>query len=170
MATRIARSAASLPLRRTSLALCLLLSILLPSARSATPRQQDDEPMRVNSDLVVLNVTVTDKHNAYVHGLKRSDFKIFEDGQEQTVIGNDFGEEETPFAAALLLDISGSMDGRMSLARSAAIRFLDGLRTDDTVSVYTFHTEVKQAQDYAYTRDLDPLIFGMNAEGMTVLN
>ncbi|MFL6209060.1 MAG: VWA domain-containing protein [Pyrinomonadaceae bacterium] len=145
---------------------CLLLLALPPSG--LTHARQDDEVLRVNSDLVVLNVTVTDKHGAYVHGLRRADFKIFEDGREQTVVG--FGEEETPFSAALLLDISGSMEGRISLARSAAIRFLDGLRPDDNVAVYSFHTTVKQVQDFAYTHDLDPLVFGLSAEGQTVLN
>jgi VWFA-related protein len=145
---------------------CLLLSVLPPSG--FTHARQDDEVLRVNSDLVVLNVTVTDKHGAYVHGLRRGDFKLFEDGREQTIVG--FGEEETPFSAALLLDVSGSMEGRISLARSAAIRFLDGLRPDDNVAVYSFHTTVKQLQDFAYTRDLDPLVFGLSAEGQTVLN
>jgi Ca-activated chloride channel family protein len=167
MAARTRQATNFLPALRLSLALCLLFSALPHAAHPAAARQ-DDDAVRVNSDLVVLNVTVTDKRGAYVHGLKRADFKVFEDGQEQTIAA--FGEEETPFAAALLLDISGSMDGRMSLARSAAIRFLDGLRTDDSVAVYSFHTEVKQVQDYGYTRDLDPLIFGMSAEGMTVLN
>ncbi len=144
---------------------CLLFAVLTP-ARPVT--QQDDEVVRVNSDLVVLNVTVTDKRGAYVHGLKRTDFKILEDGQEQPLSG--FGEEETPFAAALLLDISGSMEGRISLARSGAIRFLDGLRPDDNVAVYSFHTEVRQVQDFAFTHDLDPVVFAMEAKGMTVLN
>jgi Ca-activated chloride channel family protein len=145
---------------------CLLLSALPPSG--FTHARQDEEVLRVNSDLVVLNVTVTDKHGAYVHGLRRSDFKLFEDGREQTIAG--FSEEETPFSAALLLDISGSMEGRISLARSAAIRFLDGLRPDDNVAVYSFHTTVKQVQDFAYTRDLEPRVFGLSAEGQTVLN
>jgi Ca-activated chloride channel family protein len=145
---------------------CLLLLCLAPGAQ--TRPRQDDEVVRVNSELVVLNVTVTDKRGAYVHGLKRADFKVFEDGREQTITG--FGEEETPYAAALLLDISGSMEGRISLARSAAIRFLDGLRPEDNVAVYSFHTAVKQVQDFAYTRDLDPLVFGLEAQGMTVLN
>ena len=149
------------------LLICLLSLIVLSSV--AHPRaRQDDEVVRVNSDLVVLNVTVTNKQGEYVHGLKQSDFKIFEDGREQTIAG--FGEEATPFAAALLLDISGSMEGRISLARSAAIRFLDGLREDDTVAVYSFHNDVRQVQDYAFTHDLDPLVFGLNANGMTVLN
>ena len=147
---------------------CLLLSAILTAPTSRVHARQDDDVVRVNSDLVVLNVTVTDKRGAYIHGLKRADFKVFEDGREQPLTG--FGEEETPFAAALLLDVSGSMEGRLSLARSAAIRFLDGLRTDDNVAVYSFHTEVRQVQDYAFTRDLYPTVFGLNADGMTVLN
>src|SRR5947209_3500762 len=119
------------------LLICLLL-LFTPAVRPHA-RQQDDEVERVISDLVVLNVTVTDKQGEYLHGLKRADFKVFEDGREQTVTG--FSEEATPFAAALLLDISGSMEGRISLARSAAIRFLDGLRPDDNVAVYSFHND-----------------------------
>jgi Ca-activated chloride channel family protein len=147
--------------------LCLSLVVLSPAAPRARA-QQDEEVVRVNSDLVVLNVTVTDKRGAYVHGLKQADFKVFEDGREQAIAG--FGEEETPFAAALLLDVSGSMEGRISLARSAAIRFLDGLREDDNVAVYSFHSNVKQVQDFGYTRDLAPMVFRLNAEGLTVLN
>ncbi len=151
-----------------SLLPCLLLAGLTPVARTRPATQQDDEVVRVNSDLVVLNVTVTDKRGGYVHGLKRADFKIFEDGQEQVISG--FSEEETPFAAALLLDFSGSMEGRIALARSAAIRFLDGLRPDDNVAVYSFHSEVRQVQDFTFTHDLAPVVFDLNARGMTVLN
>ncbi len=43
---------------------------------------QDDEVVRVNTDLVVLNVTVSDKEGRYVPGLKLADFKVFEEGRE----------------------------------------------------------------------------------------
>ena len=43
---------------------------------------QDDDVIRTNTDLVVLNVTVTDKAGQYVKGLKKSDFKVYEDGVE----------------------------------------------------------------------------------------
>jgi hypothetical protein len=38
---------------------------------------QDDDVIRTNTELVVLNVTVTDKAGQYVKGLKASDFKVF---------------------------------------------------------------------------------------------
>jgi VWFA-related protein len=124
--------------------------------------------LSVNSDLVVLNVTATDGKGAYVHGLRRGDFKILEDGREQQI--TNFGEEETPFAVALLLDISGSMEGRITLARAAAIRFLDGLRENDVAEVYSFHSKVEQVQEFSSERDLSERAFGLHAKGMTVLN
>jgi Ca-activated chloride channel family protein len=124
--------------------------------------------VRVESDLVILNVTVTDRQGRYVHKLARTDFKVLEDGREQAI--NFFSVEETPFAAAILLDTSGSMENRVSLARAAAIRFLDGLRTDDVASIYNFASNVEQLQDFSPGRDLPPMAFGLSSRGMTALN
>jgi len=136
---------------------------------TTTHAQQDDEDVvRVNSDLVVLNVTVTDKEGVYVHKLARPDFKIFEDGREQQI--SLFSVEETPFAAAILLDTSSSMETRVTLARAAAIRFLEGLREEDVASVYHFDSGVEQLQDFSPSRDLPPLAFGLSSRGMTTLN
>src|SRR5436853_3873025 len=155
-------------------AFCFLLALALPLLlpRPATAQAQQKEPdedvVRVESDLVILNVTVTDKQGHYVHKLKRPDFKIFEDGREQQV--GFFSVEETPFAAAILLDTSGSMESRVTLARAAAIRFLEGLREEDVASVYHFDSEVEQLQDFSPGRDLPPLAYGLKSKGMTTLN
>ena len=153
--------------------LCLLLlsSLLLSTpicAQRQAPQDDTDDVIKVNTDLVLLNATVVDGKGKYVHGLERSDFKVLEDGREQTI--SDFSVEETPFAAAILLDTSGSMDERIRLARAAAIRFLDGLRPDDVVAVYRFDNEVEQVQDFSSSHDLPPVVFGYRAGGMTALN
>ncbi|MDT7540795.1 MAG: Ca-activated chloride channel [Acidobacteriota bacterium] len=159
---------------RTLAPRALLSLALFVSASPSAPtharesHKQDDEVISVNSDLVVLNVTATDGKGAYVHGLKRGDFKVLEDGREQQI--TNFGEEATPFAVALLLDISGSMEGRITLARAAAIRFLDGLREDDVAEVYSFHSKVERVQEFSSERDLSERAFGLHAKGMTVLN
>lgn len=129
---------------------------------------QDDEIVRVETDLVVLNVAVTNGGGEYVHGLERVNFKIYEDGQEQRI--TNFSREETPFAVALLLDVSGSMEGRVSMARSAAIRFLEGLRAEDTAAVYSFHRKVELVQDFSPSRDLSPVAYDLRAKGETVLH
>ncbi len=129
---------------------------------------QADEIVRVETDLVVLNVTATNGSGAYVHGLERANFKVYEDGHEQPI--TNFTCEETPFAVALLLDVSGSMEGRVSMARSAAIRFLDGLRADDSAAVYSFNRKVEQVQEFSQSRDLSSMGYQLSAKGETALH
>ena len=133
--------------------------------------QDDDDVVRVNTDLVVLNITVTDKAGQYVKGLKASDFKVYEDGVEvQTNMIASFSLHESPYAAVVLLDSSGSMEARFSLARSAAIRFLDGLRPEDVAAVYRFDSKVERVQEFSGGRDLAPTAYAIRAKGMTTLN
>jgi len=132
---------------------------------------QEDDVIRVNTDLVVLNITVTDKAGQYVKGLKASDFKVYEDGVEvQTNMIASFSLQESPYAAVVLLDSSGSMEARFSLARSAAIRFLDGLRPEDVAAVYRFDSKVERVQEFSGGRDLAPIAYAIKAKGMTTLN
>lgn len=132
---------------------------------------QEDDVVRVDTNLVIINITVTDKNGKYISGLKLADFKILEDGKEvQGDLIAGFSVQESPFASVVLLDTSGSMETRLSLARSAAIRFLDGLRPEDVAAVYKFDYKVEPVQDFSSGRDLAPTAFGMKANGMTTLN
>jgi len=132
---------------------------------------QDDDVIRTNTELVVLNITVTDKAGQYVKGLKAADFKVYEDGVEvkPNMIAS-FSLQESPYAAVVLLDSSGSMEARFSLARSAAIRFLDGLRPEDVAAVYRFDSKVERVQEFSGGRDLAPIAYAIHAKGMTTLN
>ena len=126
--------------------------------------------IRVDTDLVVLNVTVTDKAGEYVPGLRLADFKIYEEGREVPArLISTFSVHESPFASVVLLDTSGSMESRLTLGRSAAIRFLDGLRPEDVAAVYKFDYKTEQVQDFSSGRDLAPMAFGIKAKGMTTL-
>lgn len=129
---------------------------------------QDDDVINVDSSIVVMNATITDVHGKPVRGLKQAQFKIFEDGKEQQI--EFFQAEETPFAAVILLDTSGSMEDRVTLARAAAINFLDGLRSTDAASIYNFDTKVSLVQDFSNSRDIAESAFDLKARGMTVLN
>jgi len=133
--------------------------------------QQDDDVIRTNTELVVLNVTVTDKAGQYTPGLRLSDFTIFEDGKQVPAeVVSSFSVHESPFASVVLLDTSGSMETRLSLARSAAIRFLDRLRDEDVAAVYKFDSKVEQVQEFSSDRDLAPMAYGVKATGLTTLN
>jgi Ca-activated chloride channel family protein len=149
----------------------LSLLVILIVTTSVTFAQDDEDVIRTSTDNVVLNLTVTDKSGQYVKGLKRGDFKLYIDGIEadpSTIAG--FSFQEAPYAAVLLLDSSGSMEERFSLARSAAIRFLDGLRPEDVTAVYRFDSKVERVQDFSGVRDLAPTAYAIRASGMTTLN
>ena len=145
--------------------------VIFLACPSPVQSQQEDDVVRINTDLVVLNVTVTDKAGQYVPGLHLSDFTIFEDGKEvspQLISG--FSVHESPFASVVLLDTSGSMESHLSLARSAAIRFLDRLREEDVAAVYKFDSKVEQVQEFSTGHDLAPMAYGVKAKGLTTLN
>ena len=141
-----------------------------PTATPTPEKASDDQDdvIKVSTDLVVVNVTVLDKAGKFVPRLKRADFHLFEDGAEQKI--SSFSAEETPFAAAILLDTSGSMDARLTLGRGAAIRFLDGLRDEDVAAVYNFDAKVEQIQDFSPGRDLPAKAFKLKTRNQTALN
>jgi len=131
-------------------------------------QSSDDEIITVDSSIVVMNASITDAAGKAVGGLTQKYFHIFEDGVEQEI--KSFESEETPFAAVILLDTSGSMESRVTLARSAAIQFLGGLRANDFVAIYNFDAKVQMVQDFSNSRDIRDSVFDLKADGMTVLN
>lgn len=145
-----------------------LLVVLVFGCLAIAVAQRDDELITVESSLVIVNATITDSLGQPVFGLKANQFKIFEDGVEQKI--EVFESPETPFAAVILLDTSGSMEQRISLARSAAINFLDGLRATDNVAIYNFDSKVSLVQPFSNSRDVIPQVYDLKAYGWTVLN
>src|SRR3954451_5809843 len=93
------------PFFRLTLAALLLLSGTL----SAQP------PLRVDVNLVVVPVTVTDRKGAAIQGLDRSRFQVFEEGVPQAIAS--FSSEDLPASIGLVLDVSGSMRQKLGTAQ-----------------------------------------------------
>ncbi len=146
----------------------LFLFLLFYGSAAKVFAQTDDDVISVDSSIVVLNATITDANGKPATNLKQAQFKIFEDGAEQKV--EFFEAAKTPFAAVILIDSSGSMEQRVSMARAAAINFLDGLRSDDVAAIYNFDTKISLIQDFSNSRDIAERVFDLKASGMTVLN
>ncbi|MCD9187372.1 MAG: VWA domain-containing protein [Pyrinomonadaceae bacterium] len=142
----------------------LFLSFLFTIPVSA----QDDDVISVDSSLVILNASINDAKGNAVTNLRQNQFKVFEDGVEQQI--SLFESTESPFAAVILLDTSGSMESRISLARSAAITFLDGLDAEDVAAIYNFDSKVTLVQDFSNSRDISDKVYDLKAYGWTVLN
>jgi Ca-activated chloride channel homolog len=119
------------------------IPILLVAASVATTAQQpreDGQSFRLRSTVELINVTatVTDRSGRFVPGLRREDFRLFEDGEEQTV--THFSADRVPVSLGIALDTSNSMNGeKIAAARGALNRFLfDLLDPTDEVFLYRF--------------------------------
>jgi Ca-activated chloride channel family protein len=140
--------------------------------QEAQDPQKKSEPaedvITMETNLIVVNVTVTDALENYVSGLKIEDFKILEDLAPQRIL--DLSVEEAPFAVAILLDASASMGNKLSLARAACGNFLSGLRDGDMAAVYSFSGfKVKTLQDFSESREAPEAVWDMNARDDTPL-
>ncbi|MEW6129561.1 MAG: VWA domain-containing protein [Acidobacteriota bacterium] len=137
-----------------------------PQPPQASPEPQD-ESVQLRSDLVVVNVTVINEAGKYAHGLKVKDFQLSEDKTLQTI--NSFDAEEAPFAAAILVDMSGSMGYKFSLVRAAAASFVEKIGEDDQVAVFGFNNQVKLMQEFSNVRDITEYIWDAEAKETTKL-
>src|SRR5436190_5202226 len=102
-----------------------------------TPAPIEYEVVRVNSNLVVVPVSVTDAQTGQpVLGLKPTDFHIEEDGRPQQVA--QLGDpEQVPLDIALLVDVSGSVVSRFDFEQRAAASFIKYvLKPDDRATVF----------------------------------
>ena len=116
-----------------------------PGAGTSTGPVPGDEisegdVIRVESQLVMLNISVIDRGtNRGLVGLGQSDFKLYEDGDEQRIV--QFESSAAPFDLVLLIDLSGSTKEVIKLIRAAAVRFVDAARPADRIGVITFAGE-----------------------------
>jgi VWFA-related protein len=90
---------------------------------------------------VTTPVTVLDRNGRFIPGLKKKDFKIFENGVPQAV--THFQSEETPFTVVLMIDISPSTRYSIDDIRYAAVTFVNQLRADDKVMVVNFDRQIR---------------------------
>ena len=135
--------------------LAVVTGVAAPFAqqRQAPPPEQERESFRFRTavELINVNATVTDTSGRFVSGLRREDFRLFEDGEPQEI--THFNSERVPVSLGIVLDTSGSMDGeKMFAAREALERFLfQLLGPDDEVFLYRFDSTVELV--HGWTRD-----------------
>jgi len=124
-----------------------------PADPVTTDEITEGDVIRVDSQLVTLNISVIDRStNRGLLGLAQSDFKLFEDGQEQRIV--QFDSSSAPFDLMLLIDLSGSTKEVIKLIRAAAIRFVDAARPADRIGVITFAGEAKVISELTADREL----------------
>ena len=110
-------------------------------------------PLRVDVDLVLLPVTVTDPMNHAVTSLKKEDFAIYEGKQQQEI--RYFSTEDAPISVAILLDVSKSMSDKIDTEREALVEFFNNANPNDEYFAIAFSDRPRVLADP--TQSIDQL-------------
>src|ERR1051326_2710025 len=130
-----------MPLRR------LLAAVALTAAVTA----QNRPIFRADVSEVRVDAEVLNTDGRIITGLSKGDFRVFDEGHEQLLVG--FAAEEQPLDMILLFDISSSMRSKVQKVVLAAREALHELKQGDRVSVMTFSDQTHVVS--SFTMDLD---------------
>jgi len=107
----------------------------------STAAKDDDDVIKVDTDLVTTPVSVLDRQGRFIPGLKKRDFKLMENDVPQSITY--FQSEEQPFTVVLMIDTSPSTRYKIDDIHWAAVTFLNQLRPEDKVLVVSFDQRVR---------------------------
>jgi Ca-activated chloride channel family protein len=142
--------------RRLFFSLLVLSSVLLGAGSAVS--QEPEDVVRIDTDLVSFEVTVTDKQGKLVPNLRQEDFRLLEDGVERPI---EFFQplkrtsEGRPLSVVFALDVSGSMtEAEIQRLRSAMQAFISRLADYDSYfAVVSFAMEVRTLQAFTNRRE-----------------
>jgi len=121
-----------------------------PVTKSPTPTPtpiDDDEPIRVNTELVNVLFTAQDRNRRLLTDLKKEDVKLFEDGQAQDTV--EFSRQvDLPLSLAILIDTSASQERTLPEEKAAAKSFVESVvrPVKDEVAIISFTGEATLEQ------------------------
>ncbi len=156
---------------------CMSVSIVLMAAQQTmqpppdqTDQSKAQEPaIRVNVDLVNILFAVRSKHGGQlIPNLTKDDFKIYEDGKEQTI--QRFSRDtDLPLTLGLLIDISASQERLIDIERQAAAAFFSSvIRPKDEAFLISFGKSTDLLQDYTNSpRQLSAALQDLRGDGQT---
>jgi Ca-activated chloride channel homolog len=134
------------------------------SGRAFKPGQT----LRMDVDLALVNVTVTDPYNRLVTGLEQDNFRVFEDNTEQEV--TTFSSEDVPISIGVIFDLSGSMANKVGKAREAALQFFKTANPQDEFFLVSFNERAELTSAFTNSvEDIQTRMMLTVAKGRTAL-
>jgi len=107
--------------------------------------------LRVEANLVLVPMTVTDDQNRLVTGLERENFYIYENNLPQTI--RTFSTDDAPISVGVVFDLSGSMNSKFTRARRALSEFMRTSNPQDEFFVVAFNDRPNIVVDYTNNVD-----------------
>jgi Ca-activated chloride channel homolog len=95
------------------------------------------KPIRVDVDLVLVPVTITDPMNRLVTGLEKENFVLLDNGEKQAI--QHFSSEDAPISLGVIFDMSGSMSNKIEKARDAVVEFFKTANPEDEFFLVAFN-------------------------------
>ena len=145
------------------------LMLVAGLALAQAPAPQDDLPLyRLDARLVLLHASVVDKNGRLITNVPQSAFKVLEDGVEQPL--KLFRREDVPVSMGIIVDNSGSMNGKRSRVAAAALELVKQSNPDDEVFIVNFNDDTHF--DQPLTNDVKKLqsaLARMEARGGTAM-
>ena len=144
--------------------------IVIPGAPAASKpsKPSSKNALRVDVDLALVNVTVTDPYNRLVTGLEQDNFRVFEDTQEQEI--THFSAEDVPVSIGVILDLSGSMANKIDKSRMAALQFFKTANPQDEFFVVSFNEHAELSSPFTTSvEDIETHLLFTAARGRTAL-
>jgi Ca-activated chloride channel homolog len=124
--------------------------------------------IKMNVDMTLVNVTVTDSFSNSVTWLNKENFEVYEDGVEQEISA--FSSEDVPISVGLIFDMSGSMGNKFDRARQAAVQFLRTANPRDELFLVRFNDRTEPASRFTSNiEELENRVMFTAAGGRTAL-
>jgi Ca-activated chloride channel homolog len=117
-----------------------------PLEGDAALKARPNERIRVDVNLVLVPVTVSDPLNRLVTGLEKQDFSLFENNAQQEI--RSFSSEDAPVSIGIIFDLSGSMADKINRARNSIIEFLHTANPQDEFFVIGFNDRPELIEDF----------------------
>ncbi len=124
--------------------------------------------IRVDSNLVLIPVTVTDPFNRFVTGLDKENFKVMEDRKEQII--SQFSSEDAPLSVGVIFDCSGSMGQKLEKSRLAVAQFFKTSNPEDEFFLVQFSDSADLIQPFTSNlEDIQNRLTFTRSKGRTAL-
>ncbi|MGD0788308.1 MAG: VWA domain-containing protein [Terracidiphilus sp.] len=107
--------------------------------------------IRLDVDLVLIPVSVTDPMNRLVTGLEKENFQIFENNGQQKIAT--FASEDAPVSIGIIFDLSGSMTSKLIRARESILQFIKTANPQDEFFVIGFNDRPELIEDFTSSVD-----------------
>jgi Ca-activated chloride channel homolog len=136
--------------------------------QSYQPDIKKPASIKMNVDMALVNVTVTDPKSRAVSGLDKESFRVYEDGIEQEISA--FSSEDVPISIGLIFDMSGSMANKVDNARQAAIQFMRTANPRDEFFLISFNDRAELTSRFTSSiEELKSRMMFTVAQGSTAL-